>query len=171
MYCTWRLLALATKVDGHVIAYMVCLQEVRKGIEAVAPGASIMQRMEPQQVASVAQMLLKQLADKESPLLAGAKMQVMNPFHAWSCMHVDVGAHQHTDRGAHAVEPRHAACYSHCNLSHDGMQAMMEVAFKAQREVVEKEQAERAERVAMLGRGTVYLCIDCTLCCAVLRQA
>jgi hypothetical protein len=57
---------------------MACLQEVRKAIDspAVAPGASLLNPLEPGQVAKIAQLVVKLLAEKDSPILAAMQTQV-----------------------------------------------------------------------------------------------
>lgn len=146
------------QVDNFVIGYLACLQEVRKGIDAVAPGASLTSPMQPQQVAAVAQLLCKVLAEKDSPILSASKLQVRvwgvqlacvrKCLQRWACRRW-------------LTRPEEAHSRQLCLL----VQVLMEVAFKQQREAVEREQSDRAERIGAEGRGGCsHACFPASTC-------
>ncbi len=60
------------------MAYQACILDVKKALEGVAPGATVLSdSLDAQAVAGVAELVAGAVADKDSPLLAAARMQVV----------------------------------------------------------------------------------------------
>lgn len=65
-----------SQANAHTMAYLACVQDVRKALDSISPGTSIMNPLDPETAAAVSQLVVKQLANKDDPMLAAAKMQV-----------------------------------------------------------------------------------------------